>query len=68
MWLNVLRWVILVAYLIFNFVTAMLYNVEEMKRNFIKGQCLIGMIFANIFYAPAWFLKGFRYAILNIIA
>lgn len=68
MWLNVLRWVIFGAYLIFNFATAMLYNVDEMKRNFIKGQCLIGMIFANIFYVPAWFLKAFRYAVLNIIA
>lgn len=68
MWLSVLGWVIFAIYLIFNFITAMLYNVDEMKRNFIKGQCIVGMIFANAFYAPAWFLKGLRYAILNIVA
>lgn len=55
-------------YLIFNFITAMIYTVDDMLKHFVVGQCKVGMVFANIFYAPAWLLKGLRFAIQNIVA
>lgn len=49
-----------IAYIIINCITSRLYSAKEMRREFICDQCLVGMICANIFYAPAWFLKGLR--------
>ena len=48
------------AYLIFNFITAKRYSVTEMWNTFVTGQCAVGLICANIFYAPAWVLKFLR--------
>ena len=28
-------------------------SAKEMRENYIKGQCFVGKVFANIFYAPA---------------
>lgn len=50
-------------YAAFNFVTAKLMNAKEMKKEFIDGQCIVGKIAANIFYIPAWVLKGLKIAI-----
>ena len=68
MFLQVLGITVLCIYLVFNFLTAMMYTVEEMLKHFVVGQCKVGMVFANIFYAPAWFLKGLRFAIIHIVA
>ena len=56
-----------IIYAIINGLTAKLWNAEEMKRDFIDGQCAVGKVFANIFYAPAWFLKGVRFVIVHSI-
>jgi hypothetical protein len=50
-------------YAAFNFVTAKLMNAKEMKEDFIDGQCIVGKIAANIFYLPAWVLKGLKFTI-----
>lgn len=68
MFLQILGIAVLCIYLIFNFLTSMMYTVDEMLQNFVVGQCKVGMVFANIFYAPAWFLKGLRFAIDRFVA
>ena len=47
-------------YAAINLVTAKVMNAKEMKEEFITGQCLVGKIAANIFYAPAWLLKALK--------
>lgn len=68
MFLQVLGIIVLCIYLVCNFLTAMRYTVKEMLNRLVVGQCKVGMIFANIFYAPAWFLKGLRFAIVHLVA
>lgn len=58
---------IIVLYVVVNLITAHLWSAQEMKHDFVDGQCLIGMIFANLFYAPAWVLKFIRASILITI-
>lgn len=50
-------------YAAFNLVTAKLKSAKEMKKEFVDGQCIVGKIAANIFYIPAWVLKGLKIAI-----
>lgn len=59
--------VITFIYVVFNFITAKLMNAKEMKHEFVDGQCTVGRVFANIFYAPAWFLKAIRFIVLAAI-
>lgn len=59
--------IIVVLYTAFNLITAKLYSAQEMKHDFIDGQCVVGKVFANIFYLPAWVLKGLRYVIVTVI-
>ena len=40
---------------------------KEMANKFIKGQNVVGRIATNIFYAPAWLLKGIKYLAVNLI-
>jgi hypothetical protein len=40
---------------------------KEMKKELVSDQCIIGKIFANIFYAPAWMLKLLRYMVVTVI-
>lgn len=47
-------------YAAINIVTAKVMNAKEMKEKYIDGQCLVGKIAANIFYAPAWLLKALK--------
>ena len=58
--MHVLTVIAVIVYILINCITSRIYNAREMHREFIEGQCLVGMICANIFYAPAWFLKGLR--------
>lgn len=47
--------------------TAKLIGTEEMKQRFIVGQCIVGKIAANIFYSPAWLLKGVKFLAVKFI-
>ncbi len=51
---------VICLYAAINIVTAQVMNAKEMKEEFITGQCLVGKIAANIFYAPAWLLKALK--------
>ena len=51
---------VICLYAAINVVTAKVMNAKEMKEEFITGQCLVGKIAANIFYAPAWLLKALK--------
>lgn len=57
----------IILYMAVNFITAKRWNAREMKCDFIDGQCLVGKILTNIFYLPAWVLKGVRFAVLVLI-
>ena len=59
--------ILAVAYLVFNLITAKKYNAKEMRDEFIVGQCTVGAIFANLFYAPAWALKLLKGVIVAVI-
>lgn len=50
-------------YAAINIVTSKVMSAKEMKEEFITGQCLVGKIAANIFYAPAWLLKALKVVI-----
>lgn len=54
-------------YAAINIVTAKVMSAKEMKEEFITGQCLVGKIAANIFYAPAWGLKALKIIIWFIV-
>ena len=59
--------VIAFLYAAFNVLTAKLMSAKQMRESFIDGQCTVGVIFANIFYAPAWFLKAIRFLVVATI-
>ena len=52
--------IILCVYVAFNIVTSNMIPAAEMKRRYIDGQCVVGRIAANVFYFPAWLLKGLK--------
>lgn len=56
-----------VLYTAFNLITAKLYSAREMKHDFVDGQCVVGKVFANLFYLPAWVLKGLRFIVVAVI-
>lgn len=58
---------LIAAYAVINLRTAKVMSARDMRHAFIEGQCVVGMICANIFYAPAWFLKGVRFVALATI-
>ena len=51
---------VICLYAAINIVTAKVKSAKEMKEEYIDGQCLVGKIAANIFYAPAWLLKALK--------
>lgn len=59
--------VVVVIYAIFNIIMANRYSAKEMYDEIIVGQCPVGKFFANIFYLPAWILKGLRVVILATV-
>lgn len=59
--------IIALVYAIFNFITAKLMSANEMKHEFVDGQCAVGRVFANIFYLPAWLLKAIRFIVVAAI-
>lgn len=58
----------IVAYVAVNALTAKAMTAHQMRRCFILGQCTVGKICANIFYAPAWMLKGIKHVVNTTIA
>lgn len=66
--IKVLEIVGLAVFVISNVYVAKEMSAKEMYREFVKGQCLVGKICANIFYAPAWAMKVLKAAITIIIA
>lgn len=42
-------------------------SARGMYKEIIDGQCVVGLICANIFYLPAWVLKGLRKVILVLV-
>jgi len=57
----------ILLYVAFIFATSHLLDAKEMKKRFIDGQCVVGKIFANVFYAPAWLLKGIRFVVVAVV-
>lgn len=67
MFLEILFILTMVIYIVFNLIVAYTHSVKEMCDDFIKGQCIAGMIFANLFYAPAWVLKLLRGFVVSVV-
>lgn len=65
--MKVLLITLLGLYLIFNCIVARLLGARGMKKRFIDGQCVVGKIATNIFYSPAWFLKGVKFVVVKLI-
>ena len=68
MWIKIILIVLACIYLAFNILVSKLYTAKEMKAVYIDGQCMVGKIFANIFYTPSWVLKGLKSAIIFLVA
>ena len=43
------------------------FIIMEMAGKFIAGQNVVGRIATNIFYSPAWLLKGIKFLAVNLI-
>lgn len=67
MLIKIIFTLLIALYLVYNFVIAKLYNSKEMKQEFIDGQCTVGLVCTNAFYAPAWLLKFLRVMVLLLI-
>lgn len=59
--------VVALVWVVINIFTAKGMSAKQMHSEFVDGQCLVGKICANIFYAPAWVLKGIRCVVLVTI-
>lgn len=67
MFLRVLGVITIIIYVVFNLIVAYTHSVKEMREELIDGQCTIGKILANVFYAPAWSLKIVRVFVVSLI-
>lgn len=59
--------IVVILYTTFNIMVSACCDAKEMREDLIDGQCAVGRIFANIFYAPAWLLKGIRFIVIRTI-
>lgn len=59
--------VIAFIYVVFNIITSKMMDAKEMKHEFVDGQCTVGRVFANVFYAPAWALKLIRFVVVSTV-
>ena len=55
-------------YVALNILVSKLETAKEMKKHYIENQCVVGMVFANLFYAPAWIFKAIRFLVCAIVA
>lgn len=65
--LNIIIGTLAAAYITFNFVVSNRMDIKAMTAKFITGQNVVGKIATNIFYAPAWVLKGLKFLAVNLI-
>lgn len=65
--MSIIWLVVMVSYIAINLITAKRMSAKNMHDEFIEGQCVVGKICANIFYAPAWLLKGIKVLVLATI-
>jgi len=65
--LNIIIGTLAVAYITFNFVVSNRMDIKAMTAKFITGQNVVGKIATNIFYAPAWVLKGLKFLAVKLI-
>ena len=56
-----------IAFVASNIYVTKVMSAKEMREEFVEGQCLVGKLFANVFYAPAWIFKGIRLVVLATI-
>lgn len=66
--IKVLEIIGLLVFITSNFYVAGEMSAKAMYREFVHGQCFVGKICTNIFYAPAWIMKFLKAAIVMIIA
>ena len=59
--------VVALVWVVINVFTTKAMSAKQMHEEFVAGQCLVGKICANIFYAPAWISKGIRCFVLAAI-
>ena len=59
--LNIIIGTLAAAYITFNFVVSNRMDIKAITAKFITGQNVVGKIATNIFYAPAWALKGLKF-------
>lgn len=59
--------IVAIWFVVSNIYAARVMSAKEMRAEFINGQCFVGKIFANIFYAPAWIFKGVRFVVVATI-
>lgn len=64
---RVLWIIVLIIYAAFNLYVSKVYSMRQMKESFVDGQCAVGRVFTNMFYAPAWILKVFRALVVMLI-
>ena len=57
MFLLIIFWLLVAFWIAANSYVAHTMSAIEMHNEFVKGQCNVGRIFANVFYSLAWILK-----------
>ncbi|MBR5014350.1 MAG: hypothetical protein IKY16_07080 [Bacteroidales bacterium] len=67
MFIKILTTLVIVLYIGINIFTSKICSAKEMREDLIDGQCAVGMICANVFYAPAWALKLLKHIVLVTI-
>lgn len=64
---KVLSIAVIIFYVGCNLVVAKTRSIKEMRDEFVVGQCTVGMVFANLFYTPAWLLKLMRGVVVSVV-
>ena len=65
--LTIIAVIAAIWFVVSNIYVTKVMSAREMVEEFIEGQCFVGKIFANIFYAPAWVFKGLRFVVVATI-
>lgn len=60
LFLLIVFWLFIALWAIINGYVAHTMSADEMRDEFITGQCNVGRIFANAFYSLAWLLKAVK--------
>lgn len=57
---KIVTWLFIALWMVANAYETYSKSGREMYEELVDGQCFVGMVAANIFYAPAWLLKGVK--------